>query len=139
MMRVSVCVPELTTTVWLGAPVTFMTVPAPSPTRRLRIVELPLQTIFPQVHVVFEETASARTRSDVLTPARFISTVPMLAADWLVVPLPEVETVEAPAVTIPAMLADALPTVIAPPPLGSGPVSETAVVTPGAPPVVTVA
>src|SRR5687768_3579157 len=114
-----------------------MTVPAPSPTRKLAIPVVPVHTVFMHVHCVADATVSARSRSAVGAPVTLKSNVEMLAFDWLDVPAPDVFTVDAPAVRMPGMFAEALATLIDPPALGSGPVSETALVTPGPAPVMT--
>jgi hypothetical protein len=91
------------------------------------------------VQFVVDDTAVARTLNALGTPPAFISSAAKLALDWLDVPPPVVETVDAPALSMPATFADALPMVIVAPALGRGPVSLTAVVAPGPTPVITVA
>jgi hypothetical protein len=140
MIMPSVTVPTVVEKVWFGAPVTAITVPpAACPKRRFVIVELPVHEISTQEHWVVDDTASALTRTPFGKPAIFTSSDATLADDWLDVPLPDVVTVDAPAVRIFATFADALPSVIEPPALGSGPLSVTAAVTPGITPVITVA
>jgi hypothetical protein len=100
------------------------------------ITELPVHEDVAQEQDEFAETVSAVIPNAGNTPPTAMLSVLTLAVDWLVfrsppgIP-PEVVTVDVPTPTTFGTTADALCSVIEPPPLGSGPVSFTPVVKTG--------
>jgi len=95
---------------------------------RLVRVELPVQFAIPALHptVALEAITSA-----VIVSVRIVTFgLVTIAVDWLVAPVPVVETLMMPVDTSPVMLAEPAEFERLPPSLGNGPVSTRVVVRP---------